>query len=453
MTWIGGIEALHSFTPPSASEPAITLGQLPYRLTGISGLSSLGESEANSDPIVGGIGERGRLSQRRSKTVAYEGRIIASSMLELRNAESALRTAFGDDSAEGRIDITAHPDNAELAGETPKFYEARALNCDIYDSQSTKSFTRSFVVGVRAGDPRVWDAEPQSVDLSISKTATAVAAVASANAAARAPVLTVGLPASALAQDVVVKNVTTGKSLTLNLPEGSKAATLTLDFSALSVTDGSGADKSALLDLEDLSLWNRGPLAAGDNEIEVTAWKIESAEWNPAKTVVVNDAGTGSVAWVNPANAETEDGKSATVALGKGTVSEWLKATVLGLAIPSTAVITGYELFVLGIGSHAQTVESALVVGGVVQPAIPAVRKFEGNSVAAIGDKRNRFGVAGVTAAVANAETFGVVVSMEGLAVGASASVGVLQFVAFYRSPTPAAYATKITMEWVGGHY
>jgi hypothetical protein len=157
VTWIGGIEALHSFTPPGASEPAITLGQAPYRLTGISGLSSLGESEANSDPIVGGIGERARLSQRRSKTVAYEGRIVASSMLELRNAESALRAAFGDDSAEGRIDITAHPDNAELAGETPKYFGARALSCDIYDSQSTKSFTRSFVVGVRAGDPRVFE--------------------------------------------------------------------------------------------------------------------------------------------------------------------------------------------------------------------------------------------------------------------------------------------------------
>jgi hypothetical protein len=170
VTWIGGLEALFSWSPPGAPEPVITLGGSPYRLTGITGLSSLGDSEANADPRVGSVGETPRLSQRRGRTVVYEGRIIASGLLELREAETALREAFDDQSVEGHMQVAAHPDNVELADQSAKYFNARALNVDIIDQQATRTWTRNFVVGLRLSDPRLYDVEEERHELSIVNT-------------------------------------------------------------------------------------------------------------------------------------------------------------------------------------------------------------------------------------------------------------------------------------------
>lgn len=167
MTYIGGIEALHSWTPPGASEPAVVLGEITdvkglplfprFKLTRITGLTSLGESEDNRDKRVRSIGEIARLSKRRGRSIVYEGEIIANGLLQLREAESMLREAFADQTSEGRMDLAAHPDNKELAGQSAKFFEARALNVDIIDAQASKRYSRPFVVGLRTSDPRVFD--------------------------------------------------------------------------------------------------------------------------------------------------------------------------------------------------------------------------------------------------------------------------------------------------------
>ena len=162
MTYIPGIEGLHAWTPPGASEPAVVLGEAPYLLKGIVGLESLGDSEDNSDLKVGAVGENDRRSERRGKTVVYEGRIVAdpdssTPLLDMREAAAALRAAFADLTTLGRMDMSAHPDNVELAGTTPKFLEARALNVDIPDQQATKQFERPFVIGLRMKDPRVFE--------------------------------------------------------------------------------------------------------------------------------------------------------------------------------------------------------------------------------------------------------------------------------------------------------
>lgn len=174
MTYIPGIEGLHRWTPPGAGEPAVTLGEGLYRITGITGLSSLGDSEDNRDLRVGGVGEVARLSERRGKTVVYEGKIKAGSLLELREAETALRAAFADQSAEGRMDLSAHPDNTELEGQTAKFLEARALNCDIIDQQTSKKWERPFVIGLRMSDPRVFDEQEEAHSVTLSKMNAAV---------------------------------------------------------------------------------------------------------------------------------------------------------------------------------------------------------------------------------------------------------------------------------------
>lgn len=166
MTYIPGIEGLHSWTPPGAIEPAVTIGEGVYKLRGISGLGSLGDPEENAAAIVGGIGENLYPDDRRGKTVAYEGRIDADSLLELREAEATLRAAFANRRGLGRMDLVAHPDNVELAGQSPKFFEAQAMNCDIADQQATKRWSRNFVIGVRLGDPRIFEgADAATADL------------------------------------------------------------------------------------------------------------------------------------------------------------------------------------------------------------------------------------------------------------------------------------------------
>ena len=72
---------------------------------------------------------------------------------------------------------------------------------------------------------------------------------------ARGPILDLTLPASEVPVDIVLRNVTTGKSLTLNLPERWDGTDLSLDWRLRTITDPSGADRSALLDPEDNELW------------------------------------------------------------------------------------------------------------------------------------------------------------------------------------------------------
>lgn len=170
MTYVGGIEALHSFTRPGETEPAITLGKGLFRLLEITGLGSIGEVELNSDARVGAIGENIRPSDERGKSLAYVGRIMATSLLELREAEAELRGALAGWRREGRIDIAPHPDNVELAGQAPKFYEAKVVSCDVIDKQATKSWNRNFVIGLRMGDPRVFEEGDEAYAAEITET-------------------------------------------------------------------------------------------------------------------------------------------------------------------------------------------------------------------------------------------------------------------------------------------
>lgn len=182
---IWGIEGIHAWTPPGASEPAIELGRVKddlgvlvwprYKLRVVSGLMSLGDPEDNRDAPVGRIGEISRLAYRRGKTVVYEGTIKARTLLELREAEADLRAAFADQSAEGRMDVSPHPLDTQWTGVPAKFYEARAMTCEIPDNQSTQTWDRNFVVAVRMSDPRYFDEETEVHKATITETLKVVA--------------------------------------------------------------------------------------------------------------------------------------------------------------------------------------------------------------------------------------------------------------------------------------
>jgi len=181
---IAGIEGIHAWTPPGAGAAAVELGRVKdvggalvwprYELRGISGLGSLGDPEDNRDQPPGQSREIVRLSERRGKTVVYEGPIKARNLRELRQAEADLRAAFAEEELEGRMDVSWHPLDTQWVGVSEKFYLARALTCDIADKQEDRRWVRWFVVGVRLGDARYFDEETEAHSVKIEKTNTAV---------------------------------------------------------------------------------------------------------------------------------------------------------------------------------------------------------------------------------------------------------------------------------------
>lgn len=179
---IAKIEGIHAWTPPGASEAAIELGRTHdddgdaiwprFKLLRITGLGSVGEPEDNRDRPVGRGNEIARLSKRRGKTVVYEGRVEARSLLELREAEALFSAAFDGEDTEGRMDVSWHPLLTDFAAVPTKFYDARALTADIIDVQGTVThWNRPFVVGLRMGDRRYFSEEKSAI-ASIVKTAT-----------------------------------------------------------------------------------------------------------------------------------------------------------------------------------------------------------------------------------------------------------------------------------------
>jgi hypothetical protein len=166
-----------------------------------------------------------------------------------------------------------------------------------------------------------------------------------------APVLALTLPPTTPAIDILVKNVTTGKSLTLNLPSEYDGADLELDFGALTVTDEDGVDQQSLLSAVDRSLWTATPLINGANDIRIEA-KGGTVSVTKSPTEVESDGSEGGDrAWTNPGNAKASDNTYATVKLEpgggeKGVVeeSENLYAKKYGFAVPAGSEILGVQL-------------------------------------------------------------------------------------------------------------
>lgn len=141
-----------------------------YQLKLISGLHSLGDPEDRRDSPVRREGEIPRLSYRRGKTVTYEGLIKARTLLQMRQAEESLRTAFASEEREGRMDVAPHPLNPEFVGIPRKYYEGRSLGVEIIDQQNTPNFWRQFMVAVRLSDAKFYEAEGEVDSIVTVKT-------------------------------------------------------------------------------------------------------------------------------------------------------------------------------------------------------------------------------------------------------------------------------------------
>lgn len=130
---------------------------------------------------------------------------------------------------------------------------------------------------------------------------------------ARGPRLDLELPESLQARDVVVENLTTGKSLTLELPANWGGNDLTLDWHRRTITDQAGADRSDLLSASDNGLWlepwgfTLG--ASNDIRIEVQGGSvIATDDFNQsAGNLTGKTTGTGALTYTVVAGSDADD--------------------------------------------------------------------------------------------------------------------------------------------------
>src|SRR5204863_304279 len=77
----------------------------------------------------------------------------------------------------------------------------------------------------------------------------------------------------------------------------------------------------------------------------VAPFAAASTQGPLAPSAAVDDAGTGSVVWTNPADAESSDGVYAFAGVAS-TTTHYLKLTNFGFSIPAGSTITGVTVAV-----------------------------------------------------------------------------------------------------------
>jgi hypothetical protein len=278
------------------------------------------------------------------------------------------------------------------------------------------------------------------------------------------PILTLSLPKYAKAVNVVITNVTTGKTMMLEIPILGAALEVTLDFSTKTVIDSSGANRSAWVSGTDNELWTTEPLIEGSNDVQIEAREAadgteRSVTGSPA---TLKDAtGVGTIAWSNPEKAGVEGGGTASAMVGTSGASHYLEALNLGLAIPAGSAPLG--VLVEGkIGSNflSENPEAGvfdnqvrLVVGGVVKATVD---KAMGGDWASHqgwrkwGAPNDLWGLA-LTQANCVASEFGVAISARGAlaSAGAEAAIDALKITITYRYlPSAIAYGATADISW-----
>lgn len=140
---IPGVEGTYEWTPPGASEPALTLypdstefdDVWPRVVINDVSTQDLAEQSDNHDPKVGTAGTTGRASHRRSKLITISGMVRARNFLELRSIQQTFRDAFADQAPDGRMDV-AWPEGLPEAV-SPRYFNASALGLAMPDRQGS----------------------------------------------------------------------------------------------------------------------------------------------------------------------------------------------------------------------------------------------------------------------------------------------------------------------------
>lgn len=127
------------------------------KLDGVDNLHGLPEAEDLRDSATGRDGEIPRRSVRRGKTIAYNGRVRAKTLAEMRQKMAAVSSAFLD-LTEGSMLVSPNP--LYGLGVTRRF-RARSLSFtpgdEVFDPNDNWPFQHPFVVALRMSDARFYD--------------------------------------------------------------------------------------------------------------------------------------------------------------------------------------------------------------------------------------------------------------------------------------------------------
>lgn len=305
---VPGLEATHSWngvitlndrgtSPATRPDPC-------YLLDRISGLKSLPDAEDQRDSPTGRQGEIARLSARRGKSLSYEGMIQSTSLVGLRDAESAAAAAFYE-MAEGLMVM------APVAGapwDTRQF-RARCILWDVPDEQLvpatrwSRGYERPFTLGLRMSDGRYYDptvavseqtglvtplsgtAPPFTPPFTLTAPAAATGSITFDNpgTAPVDPIIDIFGPVT----NPIIENTTLGASLIFNASGGVTIPAgqfLRVDFNSRRVLLAGTSDYRSKLDLIASTWWdpNIWGLTSGSNTIRLRGDSVA----DPAKAVV-----------------------------------------------------------------------------------------------------------------------------------------------------------------------
>lgn len=281
---------------------------------------------------------------------------------------------------------------------------------------------------------------------------------------ARGPILDLTLPVSAEALDIVLRNATTGKTLTIKLPAAWAGDDLSLDWYRRTIRDQNGADRSALLSATDNGLWtDPPPLITGVNDVEIEVLRavVATAFMSPGTvetaTLTGGAAGPGEVNWTNPSNVKASDNARATVAVGFS-LSYYLKALNYAFGLPEGATPTGAELDVerLSPAGSCLDYEVRLIKGGAISNAVnrasPDIWPVA-EAIKVYGGASDLWGTT-ISRAEANSATTGFAISVTkgGALLATEPGIDHMKARIFYR-PAASAYGAVAKLRWEKGYY
>lgn len=274
-TGIAGLEGRHAW------RGIIDLNNHPdafpnIKLTKITGLRSHGEAENNTQNNTGRQGVRIYPSQRRSKTVTYEGIIRAKTLESLRGHSNLLRYATGDINSEGQMVVSVP------AGGVSHFYWARVLAYDEDDEQTHSPqeypgpYQREFVLSLFIKDSRYFE----NIDHSVAAESGVTQNCAHDGSQPTDPSFFVNGP---VAGDIVIQRGDGRKLVFADLFLGG-GTLFTVSFRDRRAYLGDGTDLTGKLSVSQSDWWDEGVEGFRPRTLEAVAvtgnsW---SCHWNNA---------------------------------------------------------------------------------------------------------------------------------------------------------------------------
>lgn len=274
-----GIEGRHQWND------GVVLGDLttdPHaHLSTIPGLFSIADPEDLRDVATGRPGEIPRRSDRRGKTITYNGEVRAHSLHAMRSLWTQIAGSFVPMS-EGRMVVRPHPSYTE--GVT-RYFRARCLTADPgdeeFDLNNYWPYQLPFAIGLRLSDARFYD--PVSVEGDTSPAGAGSLTLTNPGTAPADPLITVHGPLPAA---INLTNTTLGKVLVFTGLSVASGHYLQIDFASRRILLDGVTEYGARLNLVASDWWDAG---------------VDGLKANAANTITISGSGLASPAYAHVA--------------------------------------------------------------------------------------------------------------------------------------------------------